>query len=505
MVMLLCQCLSFLQQLRLDGPNSMSLWRQRSTTTPVCYNLPLNHSLENPASLSTLAQGNDISNATSATAIATEVVFVFGFSSSGKSTYMERHLGLAPELVELAAFMAIADGFKKDMSERECSLKFDRWVQRFRKKSKSKSNVTTAAVVHMNLFELFHKKKTKMMHRFLRAIFNRPAPVRVIGIVASPQDLIGRMDARKSIENGKNVYQSSKFINRAKSRDLPAIFRFFVEEFLSDAPDIPIEYVASRPDFHFEPLPNLDAAVSTLCWPQASLDQVKQVRKKGIQGLYHTMPLPYNMTLRGSYDHKALRDVLFDLVPPKGQSILEIGAANGYFSLEAAKAGVKNIRSLEINPERITTAVKFKNLWGLDNVDFLPLNTMDEYWMTPFTNNRYDQCYLLNVIHHIPEPIRMLRLCARVAKSVVVMELPQPDDPTLRHFPVTKALPSEALDRQVPAIFVLNNPQTPFTLTTAAVRTILANDCQHFKETESPIAGRMILVCYKKQNKVAKE
>jgi len=425
-----------------------------------------------------------------ATANDLEMVFVFGFSSVGKSTYIQRELGVSNGMqIELSAFHKIHS--KAGMTERQCSLQFHRWVAEYHAKCNC-----NRVVLHFDLFEF--KLSNRWVARELRAVFNYPAAIRATGIVADPNELEQRMAARTTIENGKNVYPSKKILGYSKTKDLPALFRFFVEEFLGDKKGIAVNYVVSHPDFRFQPLADLETATKTLTWQAASLEQVKQVANMTGLRLYQKMPLPYNLTAKGSYDHAKSRDIIFELAPPAGKTIFEIGAANGYFSLEAAKMGAKNVRSLEISNGRMETAVMFKRLWGLDNVDFLPLNTLHEFWMTPFTANRYDSCYLLNVIHHIPEPIRMLRMCANVASETVVMELPQPNDPTLKHFPETAALPAASKSNEVPDIFVLNDGYTPFTLTSGAAKKILAAGCRKFEERKSPIAGRMILICYKK-------
>ena len=93
-----------------------------------------------------------------------ELVFVFGCCSSGKSTYIEREIGVEKHLWELAAYSSIK--FINCEAKQKCSKKFDKWIKNYHRESKS-----TSADLHLNLFHLFQKgKDTESTHRQLRTI-----------------------------------------------------------------------------------------------------------------------------------------------------------------------------------------------------------------------------------------------------------------------------------------------------------------------------------------------
>ena len=396
--------------------------------------------------------------------------FIFGYSSSGKSTYINQKHG--DKDVVLSYFQKI--GFKGKMTERELFLRFDKWL---REETKPEQHV----VIHANIFCLLQNREK--YSKFVHAVLNYPAIIHAIGMVTEPESLLSNMRDRTTVENGEGEYSEMRdlVVGLVDSVDLPGIFYFFVEEYLLSNTDIEIDYIQSKPNFKFEHLPDLKSTVSILTSKAAPERKVKEFHHHpGFHPDYNT-PLPFDLQIQGKVDYKEIRDIIFENVNVVNKSILDIHSAYGYFSLEVAKAGAASVRGIELGIKKRASAVTLKKLWGIQNVNFLPLSIFEPQWNTPFGEDRYDVVFLMNIIHETPNPIHMLRLAAGMAKDALVIDLPQLKD----KFSV----------EQHDTILVVNS-KSRFDLTSAAVQKILISDFESFKEIVSPRAGRILLICF---------
>ena len=136
---------------------------------------------------------------------------------------------------------------------------------------------------------------------------------------------------------------------------------------------------------------------------------------------YHRVELPYGLSTPGQ-DRSETRDLIF---PPSlnGASVLDVGCANGYFSFEAETRGASRVVGVELRESRFKHAQLLKSIRG-SSVEFLNIDISGQ----PFGDS-FDYVLFLNVIHHLPDPIHVLRYLAKITKKRLVVEFPTFSDP----------------------------------------------------------------------------
>lgn len=140
---------------------------------------------------------------------------------------------------------------------------------------------------------------------------------------------------------------------------------------------------------------------------------------------YHRVDLPYGLATPGD-DRSATRDMIFPLAMD-GCSVLDVGCANGYFCFEAEVRGARRVVGVELMDSRYRHAELLKSIRG-SNVEFLNADIRSR----PL-NDGFDYVLLLNVIHHLPDPIHVLKYLARLTCKTLVVEFPTFSDPKFRN------------------------------------------------------------------------
>jgi len=131
---------------------------------------------------------------------------------------------------------------------------------------------------------------------------------------------------------------------------------------------------------------------------------------------YQRVYLPHGLYTPGQ-DRTATRDIVLNR-PLEGASLLDVGSANGFFCFEAESRGARRVLGLELMDKRFRHALALKGLLR-SNVEFRKQDML----MEPL-NESFDYVLLLNVIHHMPEPMRALRTLASVTHKQLIVEFP---------------------------------------------------------------------------------
>ena len=207
---------------------------------------------------------------------------------------------------------------------------------------------------------------------------------------------------------------------------------------------------------------------------------------------YHRVELPYGLHTPGQ-DRSATRDIVFP-ASLAGKSVIDVGCALGYFAFEAEKRGATRVVGIELNGERFRQAQLLKHILE-SNVELAQQDVVEQ----PPTES-FDYVCLLNVIHHLREPVRVLRQLARLTREKLLIEFPTFEDPKFRK---SVGLRFTRLYERLPLIGVSSLDQQTdqtFVFTAAAIRRILQNHEQLFTSIEfiqSPMPGRKIAICEK--------
>ena len=154
-----------------------------------------------------------------------------------------------------------------------------------------------------------------------------------------------------------------------------------------------------------------------------SKEQIEKVLQEE-RFAYHRVNLPFGLHTRGR-DRSSTRDLIFpqSLV---GKSVLDIGSALGYFCFEADAKGATRVLGIELDSERFRQACLLKNIIG-SQVEFVQRDILEQ----PL-DEEFDYVLLLNVIHHLDEPIRAIHQLAGITRETLVIEFPTIEDPKFR-------------------------------------------------------------------------
>lgn len=140
---------------------------------------------------------------------------------------------------------------------------------------------------------------------------------------------------------------------------------------------------------------------------------------------YQTVPLPYGLCVPGYNHEDRLNDVLKNV---KGKSLLDIGTYYGMFPAEAMRRGAKRAVGIEADPDRYEIARRIAN-FNADSyeIKFGRLET------TPF-EEKFDVVLLLNVLHHVLDPIETVLTVASYCQKDLIIEFCSATDPAYMYY-----------------------------------------------------------------------
>lgn len=211
------------------------------------------------------------------------------------------------------------------------------------------------------------------------------------------------------------------------------------------------------------------------------------------QFVYQQIALPYGLHTTGADRSPTARMIFPDRM--QDASVLEIGCCYGYFLYEARRRGATKTVGLEINPARLRHARLLRDIRGEDVV------FSDEDFHDVCRRETFDYVLMLNVIHHLADPIAALRVAAACAGKKLIVEFPTPMDKKFRKllFPGVPYL----LNR-LPVIGVGPKSVTgqTYVFTRTAMTRALMEHERYFRTIDyypSPMKnkGRLIAVCSK--------
>jgi SAM-dependent methyltransferase len=214
------------------------------------------------------------------------------------------------------------------------------------------------------------------------------------------------------------VYQS--WIDELKSRDIPYVIVNSEEhgyDVIEDETDL--DYLVNG-DSNTDNVIGPKTNPSCLEESSYSRSEIESVLRDGHFG-YHRIELPYGLHTRGQD-----RSDTCDMVLPEslaGKTVLDVGAAHGYFCFEAEQRGASRVVGVDVRDDRVRDALLLKDIKG-SNVDFVLRDIVSE----PL-GERFDYVLLLNVVHHLLEPIHVLRQLASITRERLAIEFPTLADP----------------------------------------------------------------------------
>jgi SAM-dependent methyltransferase len=225
-----------------------------------------------------------------------------------------------------------------------------------------------------------------------------------------------------------------------------------------------------------------------------SKEQIEKILKEE-NFAYHRVNLPFGLHTRGR-DRSRTRDLIFR-ESLTGKSVLDVGSALGYFCFEAEAKGATRILGIERDEERFRQACLLKEIIG-SRVEFLRRDILSEQ-----LNEQFDYVCLLNVLHHLDDPIHAIHQLAAITHELLIIEFPTFED--AKFSKTTRVRFPKRYDR-LPLIGVGSKRATSkkadggqtFVFSPAAITRILQDHRPLFSEIkiiDSPVAGRKIALC----------
>ena len=206
---------------------------------------------------------------------------------------------------------------------------------------------------------------------------------------------------------------------------------------------------------------------------------------------YHRIELPYDLHTSGR-DRSEARDLI---LPESldGKSVLDVGSAYGYFCFEAEARGLR--ASLASNWRRFASTTRScqgdQGEQGRVHAARYRSRPLDE---------QFDYVLLLNVLHHVHEPIRALRQLARITRERLVIEFPTLEDRRFQNS-LNADLPSQCHELPlIGACSMRRGGGLTFVFTPSAIQRILMDHESLFADIAilpSPTPGRAIALCSK--------
>lgn len=154
--------------------------------------------------------------------------------------------------------------------------------------------------------------------------------------------------------------------------------------------------------------------------PTEALDVERFIRETEFSG-YQRITLPTGQVIPGT-DRAPVADLVYgsDLT---GKSVLDVGCHYGFFLHDAIRRGARRAVGIEADPERYRIASTLATRWnGKIDVHEGLLEDIE-------LNEKFDVVLFLNVIHHVKDPVRVIRRLASLCRGTLIVEFRQPHDP----------------------------------------------------------------------------
>jgi len=150
----------------------------------------------------------------------------------------------------------------------------------------------------------------------------------------------------------------------------------------------------------------------------ASINEFENFLKRTSFSNYQKIDLPYGLQIHGQDHSKKIAAILPDDL--SGKHVLDVGCYYGLYCHEAARRGAGRVLGVELNEERFAIARELARLWE-DGVeirqgDIMELDIPD----------RFDLVLFLSVLHHVKDPVRVMRRLVELCADTLVVEFCSP-------------------------------------------------------------------------------
>lgn len=206
---------------------------------------------------------------------------------------------------------------------------------------------------------------------------------------------------------------------------------------------------------------------------------------------YQSVPLPHGRRTPGKDFDDAAEALLASHV--EGRSVLDVGTYYGLFPYHAVRLGASRAVGVEPDPERRAIAERISELHGRryeivsGDADHLP-------------SEKFDVVLLLNVLHHLVDPVGSMRKLAGASREMLIAEFPPVDSPFIyRHTQSRlRATILERFFRSLPLVGIGNEPYSTFYFSSKAFENLFVSHLKLFSSVtfqRSFRSSRIVAVC----------
>lgn len=160
--------------------------------------------------------------------------------------------------------------------------------------------------------------------------------------------------------------------------------------------------------------------------PVASREEVERFLRETEPSGYMGVPLPHGLELPGNDRARNVELVFSGGV--QGKRVLDIGTYYGFYPIEAMTRGAAEAVGIEQDEGRYKTARRIADLWG--GRHRIERGRVEEL----AAGEKFDLVLFLNVLHHVTDPIAVVRTLAALSRERVAIEFCLPSDPALLNY-----------------------------------------------------------------------
>jgi len=104
----------------------------------------------------------------------------------------------------------------------------------------------------------------------------------------------------------------------------------------------------------------------------------------------------------------------------EGKRVLDIACNAGFWSVQCALLGAREVVGFDARPDLIEQAELIKSITGIDNVRF---RTLDFWAMSPAAlDGPFDVVLNLGLLYHLAKPVEALEATKRMARGIIVLD-----------------------------------------------------------------------------------
>jgi len=402
-----------------------------------------------------------------------EIHLVLGISCSGKSTYIEHQIN-GGEWTNLPVLMAYElDANLSNLPDSDC-------------------------VVHYNLFRPFDNKADNLNNDFncdsvLAGLLELNERIKATMLIVHPAELSKRIllqeNAEDRLREGNTIYPWRDIFELLCRLDLQNFYNQWLKLFGQHRINVRI---ANAETTDYESIPTSDALTALLNeekYASYSDQDIKQIINRN-DFEYQRIQLGNNLETEG-YDRSPSLALLDNDL--SGKTVLDIGCAYGFFCFEAEKRNAAKVVGTELKRHRFIGANIVKAVTG-SSAEIRYQDIFSE----PL-NCTFDIVLLLNVLHHLKEPIHALRMIAKLCAEKLIIEFPTLADEKFNST-LTDPLTTKASHPLIGVSLQGEIDQT-FLFSPLSIERILQNHEQLFSSIEfikSPMnSQRCVAICKK--------